>query len=495
MGGQNKGIARSSSQVGVRMMAAVQEMAQYKVDLSKATEACERLNNQLTSAEKERTDISNQLSENEKELKVARAAKDEAVRVKLEIEQKHQVLTEYYNQREAELQKHLGLLSAKLGDAEEGSESSAKKLSHLFEELESYKAQCKSYKAEMEEQERSLKSQNAALEKRHHESWVTVRQESRKMADAQNEMQTLRNRLTIAETKLLEREVEIKNFQDETKTLKEAMENLVEKSSVSSQKSTNQPLVSNGSINYPTSVDNISYATIVPENDETSLCISRSIEESVLHYDDEPPPDLPPLTLPSIPYGGFSNYSTMHTAETDIQTEQPQFYQESAQHFGTGLARNFSYARRRPDDDRCFDIYGSRSPSPPPDDERYPPKADRRHNMSSARSDISNRERRRGDKGSGYDSYCTSGYEYSPPPSPRYNHGGRRSSRHSPDRAYMENGETTEDDRHGYTSGSNNFRDRPNHHSRRRENALGDDSAHGGAQQGKHGPKTSSPMV
>ena len=60
-------------------------------------------------------------------------------------------------------------------------------------------------------------------------------------------MQTLRNRLTIAETKLLEREVEIKNFQDETKTLKEAMENLVEKSSVSSQKSTNQPLVSNGS--------------------------------------------------------------------------------------------------------------------------------------------------------------------------------------------------------------------------------------------------------
>ena len=51
----------------------------------------------------------------------------------------------------------------------------------------------------------------------------------------------------------------------------------------------------------------------------------------------------------------------------------------------------------------------------------------------------------------------------------------------------MENGETTEDDRHGYTSGSNNVRDRPNHHSRRRENALGDDSVHGGAQQGKHG--------
>ena len=51
----------------------------------------------------------------------------------------------------------------------------------------------------------------------------------------------------------------------------------------------------------------------------------------------------------------------------------------------------------------------------------------------------------------------------------------------------MENGETTEEDRHGYASGSNTFRDRPNHHSRRRENVLGDHSSQGGAQQGKHG--------
>ena len=39
--------------------------------------------------------------------------------------------------------------------------------------------------------------------------------------------------------------------------------------------------------------------------------------------------------------------------------------------------------------------------------------------------------------GSGYDSYGTSGYDYSPPASPRYNHiqaEERRSSRHSPDR-------------------------------------------------------------
>ena len=59
-------------------------------------------------------------------------------------------------------------------------------------------------------------------------------------------MQTLRNRLTVAETKLLERDVEIRNYQEETKTLKDAVENLAEKSSVSSQKSINQSLVTKG---------------------------------------------------------------------------------------------------------------------------------------------------------------------------------------------------------------------------------------------------------
>ena len=60
-------------------------------------------------------------------------------------------------------------------------------------------------------------------------------------------MQTLRNRLTVAETKLLERDVEIKNYEEENKTLKDAMENLAEKASISSQKSNNQQFVNDGS--------------------------------------------------------------------------------------------------------------------------------------------------------------------------------------------------------------------------------------------------------
>ena len=60
-------------------------------------------------------------------------------------------------------------------------------------------------------------------------------------------MQTLRTGLTVAETKLLQREVEIENLQEQNKTLKEAVENIAEKSSVSSQHSFQHQPITNGS--------------------------------------------------------------------------------------------------------------------------------------------------------------------------------------------------------------------------------------------------------
>ncbi len=93
-----------------------------------------------------------QLKEQLSELELSRQAKELAVKERMETEQKHDVLRAYFNQREAELQKMLGLQSARLGDAEQGSESTCKQLTLLADEVESYKAQCKSLKLEMEEQ-------------------------------------------------------------------------------------------------------------------------------------------------------------------------------------------------------------------------------------------------------------------------------------------------------------------------------------------------------
>ena len=93
-----------------------------------------------------------QLKEQLSELELSRQTKEIAVKERMETEQKHDVLRAYFNQREAELQKMLGLQSARLGDAEQGSESTCKQLTLLADEVESYKAQCKSLKLEMEEQ-------------------------------------------------------------------------------------------------------------------------------------------------------------------------------------------------------------------------------------------------------------------------------------------------------------------------------------------------------
>ena len=96
--------------------------------------------------------LEKQLKDQSSELELSRKAKEEALKEKQDLEHRHDVLRVYFNEREAELQKQLGLQSARLGDAEQGSESTCKQLLSLAEEVESYKAQVKSLKLEMEEQ-------------------------------------------------------------------------------------------------------------------------------------------------------------------------------------------------------------------------------------------------------------------------------------------------------------------------------------------------------
>jgi chromosome segregation ATPase len=68
--------------------------------------------------------------------------------------------------------------------------------------------------------------QNASLERKQHESWVTVRQEARKSSEAASELQTLRTRLTTVEGKLVEKEFEISRLKEENNSLKETVEKI-----------------------------------------------------------------------------------------------------------------------------------------------------------------------------------------------------------------------------------------------------------------------------
>ncbi len=64
------------------------------------------------------------------------------------------------------------------------------------------------------------------MERKQHESWVTVRQESRKSDEAQRELQTLRTRLTTVEGKLVSKEFEVSRLQEENERLKETVEEI-----------------------------------------------------------------------------------------------------------------------------------------------------------------------------------------------------------------------------------------------------------------------------
>jgi len=257
----------------------IQETSRLKVDLKKAQSACENLCVQLTKSESEASEAKEKLKEVAVEMEVSREAKEQAFQDKLELERKHEVLTQYFNQRNSELQKQLGLQMARLDDAEQGSESTAKKLSTLYDELEAAKSENKTLKLELEDQERSLKSQIVTMEKKQHESWLTVRQESRKMADAKNEMQTLRNRLTLAETKLVEQD-------EQNKSLLETIEKL-QRSSVISTKPDNGIYTNGNSLDH-----GVGHAS-----GPGSIGDSSSAPESM-----SPPPDLPELPpLPLMP--------------------------------------------------------------------------------------------------------------------------------------------------------------------------------------------------
>lgn len=85
----------------------IHDTAVLKVDLRKAQEACEKLSDQLVSAEEARDQYEEQLKRNAAELETARKVRENSLKEKEELGKKLEVLTNYFNTREAELQKQV----------------------------------------------------------------------------------------------------------------------------------------------------------------------------------------------------------------------------------------------------------------------------------------------------------------------------------------------------------------------------------------------------
>merc|ERR1711892_1220619 len=193
---------------GVEEVNEIKEVARLRIENKKNSELKEALEREVTEIKSQLDSASNDLDKYRTEASTLREARDEVIKEQTDVQRRLDVLTEFFNKKEAELQKQLGLQSAKFGDVSTDAESTARQLISVNNELESTQGQLKIIKGELDDQERSLKASVAGQEKKAHENWVAARQAERKLTELQGEMSLMRNKLTVVESKnsLLEQE-------------------------------------------------------------------------------------------------------------------------------------------------------------------------------------------------------------------------------------------------------------------------------------------------
>merc|ERR1719328_273366 len=191
-------------------VAEAKEVATLRVEGKKAVEARDALQEEVLTIRARLEEVESEALAAKEEAATLREVRDEVVKDRGDVQRRLDVLTEFFNKKEAELQKQLGLQSAKFGDVSTDAESTARKLISVTSELDSTRDQVRIIRADLEDQEKSLKASVAAQEKKAHENWVAARQAERRLTEVQSEMSVLRNRLTVAESKntLLEQEKE-----------------------------------------------------------------------------------------------------------------------------------------------------------------------------------------------------------------------------------------------------------------------------------------------
>lgn len=122
-----------------------------------------------------------------------------AEKEKIDALTKLQVLSNYFKEKESQLQKELGLQESMWLQKQSDDHTIYEQMKSLREENEKYKLQNESLKKEICEQESSFKIQIANIEQRAHENWVACRQSERRLKEVQQEASQLRNRLTLSE--------------------------------------------------------------------------------------------------------------------------------------------------------------------------------------------------------------------------------------------------------------------------------------------------------
>ncbi|KAK6183005.1 hypothetical protein SNE40_010562 [Patella caerulea] len=182
---------------------AVQDKLQTMIDVAKVNaslrtvqEDRDTLENKLQIETEARQEVEDQLDKLRREMESFQADKMKAERQYQESQTKLNVLSNYFKEKEMQLQKELGEQEVlkkqninKLVNADEKSKQTE-------EERAMYKQQVESLKRELEAADRDFRAQIAANEQKAHENWLAARAAERELKESRHQNTTLRQRLT-----------------------------------------------------------------------------------------------------------------------------------------------------------------------------------------------------------------------------------------------------------------------------------------------------------
>ncbi|XP_043252669.1 transport and Golgi organization protein 1 [Colletes gigas] len=129
-----------------------------------------------------------------------------AEKEKKDAETRLEVLSNFFQEKEAQRQKEEAIWLQQQGEVV----STVERIQTMQNEIQNYKQQIEMLKREILDQEREYKNQISLLETKAHEQWVVARQVERRLEESKVEAGQLRNRLTLIEKNINEADSEAK---------------------------------------------------------------------------------------------------------------------------------------------------------------------------------------------------------------------------------------------------------------------------------------------
>ncbi|KAL5280437.1 Tango1 family protein [Megaselia abdita] len=176
--------------------AEIYNMANMRADLSASKKEKDILKERLENEMDSKKSLNDQLKTVTEEIEKIKQDFHETEKDKLEAQTRLEVLSNYFKDKETQLQKELSVKEAMWMKQQGETTTTVERVKNMQEEIQSLKSQNDSLRAEIEAQSAAHKAQIGTLENRAHETWLSARQSERKYEEARLEGANLRRKLT-----------------------------------------------------------------------------------------------------------------------------------------------------------------------------------------------------------------------------------------------------------------------------------------------------------